>query len=157
MSTETSVTKSVVVNCPIAHAFEVFTKRFDIWWPRSHHIGKADMEEAVIEPREGGRWYEKGVDGSECEWGKVLAWAPPTHVGLSWHLDGTWSYNADPSRASRVDVRFTDEGAGKTRVELVHSNLDRHGGEWQKARDGVASDGGWMGLLETFKKAAEAA
>lgn len=156
MSTETSVKKSIVVNCPVAHAFEVFTKRFDLWWPRAHHIGKADMKEAIIEPREGGRWYEKGVDGSECDWGVVLAWSPPGKVALSWHLNGEWAYDPDPAKASRVDVTFADEG-GKTRVELTHSNMDRHGGQWQKLRDGVGNDEGWGGLLDLFRKSAEAA
>ncbi len=146
---ETVVKKSIVVNVPIAHAFDVFTRKFDLWWPRSHHIGKAEMKEAVMEQREGGRYFERGVDGSECDWGRVLAWDPPRHVALSWHLDGTWSYDPDLARASRVDVRFTDEGGGRTRVELEHSQLDRHIG-WQKVKEGVAGPDGWSGLLETF-------
>ena len=154
MSTELTVKKSVVVNVPIAHAFEVFTKRFDLWWPRAHHIGKADMKEAVIEPREGGRWYEKGVDGSECDWGKVLAWAPPNKVALSWHLQGDFSYNADPAHASRVEVTFTEE-AGQTRVELVHSGLECHIAA-EKLRDSVNAEGGWATLLDLFAKAAAA-
>ena len=150
--TELSVKKSILVNVPIAHAFEVFTKRFDLWWPRSHHISKVDMKEAIIEPREGGRWYEKGVDGSECDWGKVLAWSPPNKVALSWHLQGDWSYNADPAHASRVEVTFTEE-AGQTRVELVHSGIERAiGGE--QLRDGVSGEGGWPALLSLFAKAA---
>jgi uncharacterized protein YndB with AHSA1/START domain len=151
---ELSVKKSVVVNVPIAHAFEVFTKRFDLWWPRAHHIGKVDMKEAIIEPREGGRWYEKGVDGSECDWGQVLSWAPPNKVALSWHLQGDFTYNADPAHASRVEVTFTEEG-GRTRVELVHSGIERAiNGE--RLRDSVNAEGGWPTLMELFAKAAAA-
>jgi uncharacterized protein YndB with AHSA1/START domain len=151
---ELSVKKSVLVNVPIAHAFEVFTKRFDLWWPRAHHIGKVDMKEAIIEPREGGRWYEKGVDGSECDWGKVLAWAPPNKVALSWHLQGDFTYNADPAHASRVEVTFTEE-AGRTRVELVHSGIERAiAGE--RLKDSVSAEGGWPTLMELFAKAAAA-
>ena len=105
MMNDTSVKKSVTVRASVAHAFAVFTQRFDLWWPRSHHIAKVDMKEAILEGKEGGRWYERGVDGSECEWGKVLVWAPPptdppkaggpraaasAKVALSWHLTPAW-------------------------------------------------------------------
>ncbi|MFO0739878.1 MAG: SRPBCC family protein [Labilithrix sp.] len=154
MSTELTVKKSVVVNVPIAHAFEVFTKRFDLWWPRAHHIGKVDMKEAIMEPHEGGRWYEKGVDGSECDWGKVLTWAPPGKVALSWHLQGDWSYDPDPAHASRIEVTFTEE-SGRTRVELVHSGIERAKGG-QALHDGVSAEGGWASLLDLFAKQAAA-
>jgi uncharacterized protein YndB with AHSA1/START domain len=149
MSTDTSVKKSIIVNVPIAHAFEVFTRRFDLWWPKAHHLGKVDMKEVVLEGREGGRWYEKGIDGSECEWGKVLAWSPPNRVAVSWNIDGNFVLETDPSRASRVDVTFHDEGGNKTRVELEHSELDRHS-EWQKLKEGVGGPEGWPAILEMF-------
>jgi len=153
---DTTVKKSVTVRAPVAHAFAVFTQRFDLWWPRSHHISKVDMKEAILEGKEGGRWYERGVDGSECEWGKVLVWAPPQKVALSWHLTPAWDYDADPSKASRVEVTFHDNGDGTTRVELTHSELDRHGNDWQKMKEGIAGDGGWSGILDTYRKSAEA-
>jgi uncharacterized protein YndB with AHSA1/START domain len=153
---ETTVRKSVIVNAPIAHAFKVFTEQFDAWWPHSHHIGKVEPFTAILELREGGRWYERGADGSECEWGRVLAYAPPHHVAVSWHLDPNYAYDPDPARASRVDVSFHDEGGGKTRVELVHSQLDRHGDGWQKVRDSVGSQGGWGGIIEMFATKAAA-
>jgi uncharacterized protein YndB with AHSA1/START domain len=157
MSTpETSVRKSIVVNAPLAHAFKVFTERFDAWWPRTHHIGKVEPFTAIIEPREGGRWFERGADGSECEWGRVLAFSPPTRVAVSWHLDATYAYDPDPAKASRVEVTFHDEGDGKTRVELVHSELDRHGPGWEKLRDGVGSQGGWGGIIELYGASAAA-
>jgi uncharacterized protein YndB with AHSA1/START domain len=145
---ETTVRKSITVDAPIARAFEVFTTRFDTWWPRSHHIGSAEMAEAIIDPRAGGRWYERGIDGRECDWGTVLAYDPPTHVALSWHIDGEFKY--DPDNASRVDVRFTAESVDVTRVELAHSQLDRHGATWRQLRDGVDSEGGWQSLLAAF-------
>jgi len=145
---ETTVRKSVTVNAPIARAFDVFTTRFDTWWPRSHHIGAAEMAEAILDARVGGRWYERGVDGSECEWGEVLAFDPPTHVALSWRIDGT--FKSDPAHASRVDVWFTEESAAVTRVELAHSELDRHGANWRLLRDGVSGDGGWQALLDMY-------
>jgi uncharacterized protein YndB with AHSA1/START domain len=152
---ETSVRKSVLVNAPIAHAFKVFTERLDTWWPRTHHIGKVEPFTAVLEPRAGGRWFERGADGSECEWGRVLEYSPPTRVAVSWHLGCDYKYDPDPSKASRVDVTFHDEGTGRTRVELVHSQLDRHGAGWQTLRDGVGSkDGGWGSIVDSFAAAA---
>ncbi len=153
-SPETSVRKSVLVNAPIAHCFKVFTEQFNTWWPRGHHIGKSEPFTAFIEPREGGRYYERGADGSECDWGKVLVYSPPKQVSLAWHLDPTFTYNPDPAQASRVDVTFHDEGQGKTRVELVHSQLDRHGAGWQKLREGVGAPTGWNDIMEQFAAAA---
>jgi hypothetical protein len=155
-SPETSIRKSIVVNAPIAHAFKVFTERFDSWWPHTHHIGKVEPFTAILEPREGGRWFERGADGSECDWGKVLVYSPPNRVAVSWHLDATYAYDPDPSKASRVDVTFHDEGNGRTRVELVHSQLDRHGAGWEKLREGVDSAGGWTGILDKFASTAAA-
>jgi uncharacterized protein YndB with AHSA1/START domain len=155
-STETSVRKTVVVRAPIQHAFRVFTEQFNSWWPQTHHIGKVEPFVAILEPREGGRWYERAADGSECEWGKVLVYSPPHRVAFSWHLDASYAYDPDPARASRVDVSFHDDGDGKTRVELVHSELQRHGGDWQKLRDGVGSQGGWGGIMEMFATKAAA-
>jgi uncharacterized protein YndB with AHSA1/START domain len=157
MSSNTSVTKSVIVNAPIEHVFEVFTRRFDAWWPRSHKIGKSELQTAVLEPREGGRWYERDVDGSECEWGRVLSYAPPSRIALSWHLTAGFTYDPDPARASRVDVSFHAETASRTRVELVHSQLDRHGEGWEKLREMVDAPMGWPAILEGFQKRAEAA
>jgi uncharacterized protein YndB with AHSA1/START domain len=157
-SSSTSVSRTLTVNTPIEHAFEVFTKRFDSWWPRQHKIGKAELQEAVLEPREGGRWYERGVDGSECEWGVVLAYTPPSRVAVSWHLNGNFQYDPDPVKASRVEVTFHAEGPQRTRVEFVHSGLERHGEGWERVRDTVGSSpGGWNTLLDLFKARAEAA
>ena len=103
------VRREITVDATPEKAFEVFTTRFDSWWPRSHHIAEPEMREAVIEPREGGRWYEVGVDGSECEWGEVLAYDPPRRLVLSWHVGADWKYHAD--QASEIEVSFTPSGA----------------------------------------------
>jgi uncharacterized protein YndB with AHSA1/START domain len=157
MISTAAVIKTVTVNAPIEHVFNVFTHRFDTWWPRAHHIGKAELQAAIIETHEGGRWYERCVDGSECDWGRVLAYTPPTRIVLSWHLDANWDYVPDPARASRVEVTFHSETATRTRVEFVHSHLDRHGVDWEKLRDGISGPGGWGTLLEGFVRAAEQA
>lgn len=155
-SSDTTVRKSVVVHVPIEYAFKVFTERFDSWWPKTHHIGKIEPFTAFVEPKEGGRWFERGVDGSECDWGRVLEYVPPTRLVLSWHLGPEFSYDPDLKKASRVEVTFRSEGEGHTRVDLVHSELDRHGAGWEKLRDSVGSKGGWSGVVELFATAASA-
>ena len=112
---------------------------------------------AILEPREGGRWFERGADGTECDWGRVLVYSPPSRIAVSWHLGADYVYDSDASKASRVEVTFHDEGNGKTRVELVHSQLDRHGAGWEKLRDSVGSTGGWGGIMEKFAEVAAAA
>lgn len=146
----TNVVIAVTVDAPIEHCFTVFTDDFSSWWPSTHHIREAEMADCRIEPRAGGRWYEIGVDGGECDWGTVLDWNPPAHVALSWHLNPEFKYDPDPARASRVDVRFTDLGGGRTHVELEHSQLDRHGDGWEQLKVGVSGDGGWRGILGAF-------
>ncbi|MCW3063955.1 MAG: hypothetical protein JWN32_1127 [Solirubrobacterales bacterium] len=154
--TDMTVKHELTVATPIERAFATFTERFDTWWPRSHSIGAADMDVAIVEPREGGRWFERGVDATECDWGRVLAWEPPHRVVLSWHIDCHWRYDPDPAHASEVEVRFTAEGPDRTRVELEHRNLERHGAEAAELREAVSSPGGWPGLLAMFAEAATA-
>jgi hypothetical protein len=151
-----SVVKTVTVRAGQQHAFKVFTAGFATWWPSSHHIGKADMAEAVMEQREGGRWYERGVDGSECDWGSVLVYDAPNRVVLSWHLNGEWAYDPDPTKASEVEVRFIAEGPDVTRVELEHRHFERHGGDWAALARGVGGDGGWAGILRGYAEIAAA-
>ena len=145
------VKKSVRVRASQARAFEVFTARFDSWWPKSHHIGKAEMKEAVIEPRAGGRWYEKGVDDSECNWGTVLAWEPPSRVVLSWHING--KFQPDEGVQSEVEIRFIPESANATRVELEHRIA---AADAEDIRGAVDSPQGWGSLLELFAQRATA-
>jgi uncharacterized protein YndB with AHSA1/START domain len=145
----TPVTVEVTVPADPARTFQLFTEHFDAWWPRGHHIGAADMRRAVIEPRAGGRWYEEDVDGSTCEWGRVLAWEPPGRLVLAWHLDAQWQYDPDPGHASDVEVTFDELPDGGTRVQLVHSGLERMvGGEG--AAGALSSEGGWPGLVRRF-------
>jgi uncharacterized protein YndB with AHSA1/START domain len=98
---------TVTAAVPIDHAFRVFTGSIGSWWPAAYHIGQAEMAEAVLEPWVGGRWYERGVDGSECDWGRVLTWEPPNRLVVTWQIDGQWRYDPDPAHASEIEVRFT--------------------------------------------------
>ena len=150
-----SVRKSITVRASQQRAFTVFTERFDTWWPREHHIGKADLAEAIIEPEVGGRFYERGVDGSECDWGRVLAYDPYERLVLSWGLQGDWGYDPDPAKASEIEVRFIAEGPDRTRVELDHRHIERHD-QPELVVKGVDSEGGWNGLLVRYAEAAAA-
>ncbi len=154
-STATSVVKTVTVDANQEKAFRVFTDGFASWWPLdSHHIGEKDAVTAVIEPRSGGRWFERAEDGSECEWGTVIEFDPPARVVLGWQLDADWHY--DPDLVTEVEVRFIAESPGRTRVELEHRDLDRFGDRGDEVREAISSDGGWAGLLRTFAEAAAA-
>jgi uncharacterized protein YndB with AHSA1/START domain len=152
MSTLPPVGGTITVAVPVERAFAVFTGSFNTWWPPQHHIGQADMAEAVLEPREGGRWYERGVDGSECDWGRVLTWEPPHRLVLTWQINGRWQFDPDPAHASEVEVRFIADGPEQTTVELEHRLLERVV-EGAALRDGISGGGGWGSLLELFAKA----
>jgi uncharacterized protein YndB with AHSA1/START domain len=149
-----SVRKQIVVEVSQERAFEVFTARFDAWWPRDHHVGKAEIKEARMEPRVEGRWYEIGVDGSECDWGKVLAWEPPMRLVLGWQLNAEWQYDA--SFMTEVEVRFIALGPARTRVELEHRDLERFGDKLERTRSALDSKDGWSGGLALFAEVTRA-
>ena len=109
-----------------------------------------DIAETVLEPRAGGRIYDRGIDGSECEWASVIAYEPPDRVVFSWNVSPHWQVEADPARRSEVEVRFVAEGSQRTRVELEHRHLDRHGDGWEGLRDGVAAPDGWPLYLQRY-------
>jgi uncharacterized protein YndB with AHSA1/START domain len=150
--TPAPVRKAVQVRAAPARAFEVFTTGIARWWPATHKIGQAPLREAVLEPRAGGRWFERGEDGSECDWGRVLVWEPPAHLVLAWQIDAQWRF--DPDLVTEVEVRFLPDGPGATRVELEHRHLERLGAGADAARAALDSPGGWGGLLEGFAAAA---
>jgi uncharacterized protein YndB with AHSA1/START domain len=145
-----SVRTQIVVEAPIERAFRVFTEDFDRIKPRDHNLLGVDIEQSVFEPREGGRIYDRGVDGSECQWARVLAYEPPDRVVFSWDISPMWQLEDDLSKTSEVEVRFVSETPERTRVELEHRNLDRHGEGWQGLREGVGGEGGWPLYLERY-------
>lgn len=146
----TSVHASIVVDAPIDEAFSVFTEGIGSWWPPEYNLLGVDVAERVFEPRVGGEVYDRGVDGSECHWANVLAYEPPDRVVISWNLSPHWQVEDDPARRSEVEVRFTAEATDRTRVEVEHRHLDRHGDGWESLRDAVGSDGGWPGTCRRF-------
>ncbi len=146
----TSIRHKVTVDAPIERAFAVFTEDFGSFKPREHNMLSVDIAETVFEPRAGGRLYDRGVDGSECSWARVLAYEPPDRVVISWDISPYWQVETDLEKTSEVEVRFIAEGADRTRVELEHRHLDRHMEGWQSVRDGVDADGGWPLYLRRY-------
>jgi len=147
------VRKQIIVEASPQRAFEVFTAGFGGWWPPGHHIGVADYKDAVIEPRVGGRWYEIGHNGSECDWGDVLVWNPPERLVLAWRLSADWKYQKD--LLTELEVRFTAEGP-RTLVELEHRKLENWGAGAEQAHTAIDGDRGWSGLLEMYAAAVAA-
>jgi uncharacterized protein YndB with AHSA1/START domain len=152
----TSVSTSEVVNAPLERAFEVFTKGMPTWWPAGHHILEAELAEMEFEPRAGGRIVDRGIDGSECAWARVLVYEPPHRVVFSWDISVSWKHEPDPARCSEVEVRFIAEGPDRTRVELEHRELQRHGDGWEQMRDSVGAPEGWSGMWQAYGPAAAA-
>jgi uncharacterized protein YndB with AHSA1/START domain len=149
-NTETSVRVSIVVDAPPQRAFDFFTQHIGSWWSPDHHILEADLAEMVFEPRVGGNIVDRGVDGSECRWSRVLAYEPPTRVVFSWDISLSWQLEVDPAKTSEIEVRFIEETQGRTRVELEHKHLDRHGDGWQQMRAAVGAPDGWRQGMTSF-------
>jgi uncharacterized protein YndB with AHSA1/START domain len=147
------VRKEFMIKTSPQRAFQAFTEQMDLWWPRSHYIGKSEMRRAVLEPKEDGRWYEIGVDDSECEWGRVLVWTPPQRLVLAWQITASWQY--DPHFVTEVEVTFVEQGPNLTRFTLEHRNIERFGDKAHEIWSAFDSESGWGGMLKAFAKTAE--
>ncbi|PYI69727.1 ATPase [Arthrobacter livingstonensis] len=144
------VRKQIVVDATIERAFNVFTERFGDFKPPEHNLLVVAIAETVFEPRVGGHIYDRGIDGSECRWARVLAYEPPNRVVFSWDIGPEWQIESDTANTSEVEVRFVVETPLRTRVELEHRNIDRHGPGWHAVRDGVDDDAGWSLYLARY-------
>jgi uncharacterized protein YndB with AHSA1/START domain len=141
----------VTVEVSAERAFRVFTQQFDQIKPREHNLlAPEPIAETVFEPQVGGHVYDRGENGSVCRWARVLAFDPPRRFVISWDISPTWQLVSDPSQASEVEVTFIPEGADRTRVELEHRHLERHGEGWESVRNGVAEQGGWPLYLQRY-------
>jgi uncharacterized protein YndB with AHSA1/START domain len=153
MSTQATgaiVTSSVVVDAPVERAFRVFTEDFGAFKPREHNLLGVEIAETVFEPRAGGSVFDRGVDGSECRWGRVLIFEPPHRVVISWDISPSWQIETDDAKASEVEVRFIPVAGSRTRVELEHRGLERHGEGWESVRDAVHGNQGWPLYLQRY-------
>lgn len=146
----TSVATELTVEAPIERAFDVFVNQMASWWPPDHHLLEGELAAMIVEPRVGGRIFDRGADGRECCWAHVLAYEPPHRFAFSWDITSDWKVETDPARASEVEVRFVAQGPGRTRVELEHRELQRHGDGWEGMRDAVGSPRGWASGLQAF-------
>jgi uncharacterized protein YndB with AHSA1/START domain len=146
----TSIRTDITVDAPQERAFQVFTERFDEIKPREHNLLEIDIAESVFEPRAGGRVYDRGIDGSECQWARVIAYEPPERIVFTWDISPRWQLEGDLDRASEVEIRFIAEDSERTRVELEHRHLDRHGDGWEGLSESVAGDQGWSLYLSRY-------
>jgi uncharacterized protein YndB with AHSA1/START domain len=151
------VRKTIIVKASQERAFRVFTEEFDTWWPRTHHIGKSPLKKAIVEGRVGGRCYSEQEDGTECDWGRILVWDPPNRFVLAWQITHEWGYQPDLSQSSEVEIQFSPEADGRTRVDLEHRHLERHGAGASSMRTAVDAPNGWSGLLQLFAARVEQA
>jgi uncharacterized protein YndB with AHSA1/START domain len=144
------VQREITVKAAPARAFDFFTQYMAKWWPATHHIASLPFAEIVMEPRAGGRWFEVSANGGECEWGRVLAWDPPSRVILAWHLNPNWKYDPDSNHASEVEIRFLPVDGQTTKVVLTHSGFERHGEGAENMAQSIGSEGGWTLILEAL-------
>ncbi|MDB5131233.1 MAG: ATPase [Mucilaginibacter sp.] len=146
------IKKEVTVEASQETAFNVFTQKMDLWWPKTHHVGKTPLVESVLEPGANGRWYSKHEDGSEVNVGYVLSWSPYGHLVLAWQIDGNFQY--DPNLVTEVEIKFIDEGPKKTRIQMEHRDLHKLTGGAKVIAD---MDGGWEYIMNLYKGAADEA
>jgi len=149
-----SVRREVVVPVSADRAFEVFTAGMTSWWPPEHHIGSAPIEQIVIEPHEGGRWYTRHTDGSETSTGHVLAWEPGERLAITWQIGADWKYHVD--LVTTVELRFVAEAPDRTRVLLEHRDLEAYGPQAERMRETFEQPGAWEATMAAFAGAAGA-
>ena len=150
--TATVVRRTITVDAPIERAFAVFTERFGDFKPPEHNMLGVPIAETVFEHHVGGHIYDRGTDGTECRWARVLAFEPPDRVVVSWDISPYWQIETDLDHTSEVEIRFIAETPQRTRLELEHRNIDRHGPGWEGVRDGIADDAGWTLYLDRYAK-----
>ena len=153
VETATAVARSIEVNASPERAFSVFTTQMETWWPPEHHIIAGTLAGMHVELVPGGRMYDVNTEGAECTWGRVLVCEPPRTFAFAWLIGPDWGVLHPDAPASRVTVTFTPLNDGRTQVDLVHDDLDKHGEGWEKMRDGVGAPEGWGMTLERFAAA----
>lgn len=150
MDTRTTVHAEVVVPVPVREAFSAFTERLGEFKPPEHNMLGVPIAETVLEPRVGGGIIDRGEDGSECRWARILAFDPPERLVFSWDISPRWQIETNLDHTSEVEVRFSPDGPSRTRVQLLHRHLDRHGPGWESTRDGVDGTDGWPRYLHRY-------
>jgi len=150
VSQDAVVRRELIVNASIDSAFATFVERFGDFKPPEHNLLGAEITETTFEPRVGGHIYDRAADGSECRWARVLAYEPPHRVVFSWDISPQWQLETDETNTSEVEVRFVAESPERTRLELEHRHIDRHGPGWESLRGAIDSEGGWPLYLDRY-------
>jgi uncharacterized protein YndB with AHSA1/START domain len=140
------IVRTVTVKASPARAFALFTSNIERWWPQTHHIGGKPFASVVLEPRVGGRWFERDTEGVECQWGKVLAWEPPARLLLGWQINSNFQY--DPAFVTELELSFAPAEGGATTVTLEHRDLERFGAEAERIAGLLG--GGWPTIIADF-------
>jgi uncharacterized protein YndB with AHSA1/START domain len=142
------IRREIVVGVGREKAFAVFSGDMTSWWPSAHHIGSAPIEEVLIEPRVGGRWYTRHQDGLETSTGFVTVWDPPARLVITWQIGADWKYHDD--MVTTVEVRFVAEAEDRTRVVLEHRDLDGFGAAAADMRATFDEPGAWTATLAAY-------
>jgi uncharacterized protein YndB with AHSA1/START domain len=148
--TSEAIRHHVVVDAPVDRAFAVFVERFGDFKPREHNMLAVPIEETVFEQQVGGNIVDRGTDGTECRWARVRVFEPPHRVVCSWDIGPQWQVEPNPDQTSEVEVTFVADGPDRTRVELEHRNIERHGPGWEAMAEGVGGDQGWPLYLARY-------
>ncbi len=152
IETVEAIRREVVVNVGQDRAFALFTRDMTAWWPPAHHIGSAPIEQIIIEPRTGGRWYTRHQDGTETDTGRVVTWEPPGRVVVTWQIGADWTFN--PDLVTTVDIRFEPLGDDRTRVVLEHRDLEAYGADAATMHRTFEDPGAWTTTLNAYAAAA---
>jgi uncharacterized protein YndB with AHSA1/START domain len=150
VSQDAVVRRELVVDASIESAFATFVERFGDFKPPEHNLLGSEITETRFEPRVGGHIYDRATDGSDCRWARVLAYEPPHRVVFSWDISPQWQLETDKGNTSEVEVRFVAESPERTRLELEHRHIDRHGPGWESLRGAIDSEGGWPLYLDRY-------
>ena len=140
------IRRTVLVAASPERSFATFVERMHVWWNPAGHLLKLPVTAMVVEPFEGGRWYEKGDDGVVADWGQVLVWDPPKRLVLSWGPPPGFSKGGGDD-FSELEVNFVPEGE-TTRINLEQRYLERFGEAGHALRAALESSGGWPRALK---------
>jgi uncharacterized protein YndB with AHSA1/START domain len=140
-----AIRKTIVVRCDLETAFRTWTERIDAWWPKGHSRSGDPRTTVVLEHCQGGRLYERTPEGVEHAWGKVIVWDPPRYLVYHWYL------GSGAEQPTRVEVRFSSQPNGDTRVELIHQGPELIGELWP--RTSAVFDTAWGHVLAAYRAA----
>lgn len=132
-------------------AFDVFTARLGDFWPIAYTFSGPAFADAALQPRSGGEWYERDLQGHRLSWGKVLEFEPGRRVVLEFAI-GPERKPVPSDHASIVELSFLPAYPEGTRLDVVHRQFERHGDSAEHMRQGMASEQGWPLILAELRR-----